>query len=287
MQNLGAPLNTLTAAEEADGWQLLFDGETTNGWRGEKHSPFPEKVWRVEESSLALTHPTGASNIYTERGFQNFDLKFDWKIAPGSNSGVKYEIADGRPNPDWNLIFMQMLRPTAVFGIGALILAILAWRRIAWFAKRGPQLGAIILALALAAPALSGVYGLIKWQSWRTVSLGYEYQIIDDSGNPDALSKGTHVTGSLYDLIAPQNNQLRPVGQFNESRILVQGNHVEHWLNGSKVVEYELGSPQLQQLLLTSKFKVVPDMANKVTGPIMLQDHHSQVWFRNIKIRPL
>ena len=117
-------------------------------------------------------------------------------------------------------------------------------------------------------------------------ALGFEYQLLDDG---DEAYKGklkpSQFTGSLYDLIPSKNVVLKPVGEFNKSRILVDGNHVEHWLNGIKVVEYEFGSEELNNAYKESKFRNISDFHNKRKGHIVLQNHNDESWFRNIKIR--
>lgn len=122
----------------------------------------------------------------------------------------------------------------------------------------------------------------------RNSPIGHEYQIIDDDTNPDAkLADGKRVTGSFYDVLRPSGAKPNPPGQVNSSKIIVKGNHVEHWLNGIKVLEYECSSPELKAAIEKSKFKTTPDFEKKVKGHILLQDHHSEVWFRNIRIRTL
>jgi hypothetical protein len=118
-------------------------------------------------------------------------------------------------------------------------------------------------------------------------AIGHEYQMLDDDLNPDAkLADGKRVTASFYDVLAPQVKPVtKPLGEVNHSRILIKGNHVEHWLNGVKVLEYECGSDALKDAVAKSKFKNVKGFESVTKGHILLQDHHSEVWFRNIKIR--
>ena len=119
--------------------------------------------------------------------------------------------------------------------------------------------------------------------------VGFEYQLLDDERHPDALRNGPiRSTGSLYSLIPPNDSKrLKPTGEFNESRIVVQGKHVEHWLNGAKIVEYDLGSPALIDAIAKSKYKDVPGYGVKTKTRILLQDHGDEVRFRNLKIRAL
>jgi hypothetical protein len=113
----------------------------------------------------------------------------------------------------------------------------------------------------------------------------FEMQLLDDINFNDKAP--IRSAGSLYDLIVPVNKHLKPVGEYNESRLVVNKNHVEHWLNGDKVVEYEIGSPELNKLISASKYKNNPKFAKSTDGLIMLQHHGQKVWLKNIKVRRL
>lgn len=224
-----AGANTLTEQEQAEGWQLLWDGRTSEGWRSATSEEFPSRGWTIADGVLTVGAGQGSSrgggDIITKERFSNFELKVDFKTSSGCNSGIKY---------------------LAVPNTGS-----------------GPRasLGAVI---------------------------GLEYQILDDANHPDAKAgrDGNRTLGSLYDLIpAGATKHPNPIGQWNAARILVKGNHVEHWLNGDKILEYERGSEAFKELVAMSKFKVVPDFAEWPDGHILLQDHNSLVSFRNIKIR--
>jgi hypothetical protein len=112
-----------------------------------------------------------------------------------------------------------------------------------------------------------------------------ELQILDDSAHPTATPQT--LTGSLYDLIAPVDKVVRPVGEWNEARVVVRGNHVEHWLNGKKVLEYEMGSDALKARIAASKFRDMKRFAVEKEGHIGLQHHGEEAWFRNIRVRAL
>jgi hypothetical protein len=118
-------------------------------------------------------------------------------------------------------------------------------------------------------------------------ALGFEYQMLDDSLHEDNKVP-SHRAGALYDLIAPNaNKKLKPVGEWNSSMLIFRGNHGEHWLNGVKVVEFDLGTPLMDSLVAQSKYRDIKDFAQRRAGHIVLQDHVDEVYFRNIKIRVL
>ena len=221
-------LNTLTAAEKAAGWKLLFDGKTTAGWRGAYRQDFPPTGWVIEDGCLKVQPGSGGEggsgggDIITTKQYSNFELQLEWRLSPGGNSGIKYFVLENLPKPSGSAI-------------------------------------------------------------------GLEMQVLDDDRHPDAKAgiNGNRTAGALYDLIAPQKKAARPIGEFNQVRLLVEGNHVEHWLNGVKVVEYELRSPELRALIAKSKYKSIPGVGEAKQGHILLQDHGNEVWFRNIKIREL
>lgn len=123
-----------------------------------------------------------------------------------------------------------------------------------------------------------------------TPAIGCEYQILDDERHPDAKAgqAGNRKLGSLYDLIpAPTEKPLKPMGEWNTARIVVHGRHVEHWLNGVKLLAYERATPAFHELVARSKFKHVPGFGDWPDGHLLLQDHGGVVHYRNLKIRSL
>jgi len=207
--------NDLTTEEKADGWHLLFNGKNLDGWIAIGKTAAPEKGWVVEEGTLKHVDKGGGGDIVTVDSYDDFELTWEWKVAPAANGGLKYNL----PDP-----------------------------------KKG---------------------------------IGCEYQLIDDAGNPDGQRGGRkHQTASLYDVIEPSPAaKTSAVGQWNSSRILVKGNHAEHWLNGVKTVEFEFGSEELKAGVAKSKFKDTPGWGIKTKSPILLQDHGDEISFRSIKIR--
>lgn len=118
-------------------------------------------------------------------------------------------------------------------------------------------------------------------------AIGFEYQMLDDDRHSDGRLP-THRSGALYDLLVPnEQKRLKPVGEWNQSRVVFVGKRGEHWLNGAKVVEYELGSRVFDSAFVASKFRTMPWFAERRAGHIVLQDHGDEVWIRNVKIRAL
>ena len=225
------PLNTLTEAEKAAGWRLLWDGKTTEGWRAVKSETFPTQHWDIADGVFTVhgiegTKSGGRGNIITRERFSSFELYADFKITPGANSGIKYLV---QPNRD----------PQNLTGAG---------------------------------PAV-----------------GPEYQILDDERHPDAKlgRNGNRTISSLYDLIPAAAKKPNGVGEWNTAHILVRGKHVEHWLNGEKVLEYERGSAEFRALVAQSKYKNIQDFGEWPDGHILLQEHGDRVHFRNLKLRVL
>lgn len=219
--------NTLTSAEQKSGWVLLFDGKTTNGWRGAYSTEFPKQGWVVKDGELRGELSNGAESgdagdIVTLKKYRNFELLFDWKLGKGGNSGVKYFIEERQPKPE-----------------------------------KGSQ-------------------------------AGYEYQLIDDA---DYIYNGKPLpqdlkTASIYDVVAAQKPDVQ-LEVWHKSKILVIENHIEHWLDGVKVLDINRGDEDFKKGVEDSKFKDYQGFAAIPEGHILLQDHGHSVAFRNIKIKQL
>jgi hypothetical protein len=207
--------NTLTDAERAEGWRLLFDGKTTAGWRGYGRPTMPDDGWSVVDGALTRTGRGG--DIVTLDTYRDFELALEWKVPPGGNSGIFYRAIE-----DSNAIYMS-------------------------------------------AP---------------------EYQVLDDAAHVDGRNPLTSA-GAAYGLYAPPRGVVRPAGEWNQTRIVVRGSRVEHWLNGQQVVEYELQSADWKAKVAASKFKDWATYGTAAGGYLGLQDHGDRVQFRSIKVRSL
>ena len=216
--------NTLTPKEAAAGWQLLFDGCTTAGWRGYQKTTFPDHGWCIQDGCLKSLGQKGG-DIVTTTSFTNFEFSWEWRIAPQANSGLKYFINENRD------------------------------------AAKGDPTN-------------------------PDPCIAHEYQMIDDDHYPEALSKNQK-TAAWYAVMAPKHAAPNPVGEFNQSRLIVRGRNVEHWLNGQCVLVYQTDSAESVAGVAGSKFKNVPGYADKIPTPILLQDHGGIAWVRNLKIREL
>lgn len=206
------PDNTLTPAEQAQGFKLLFDGKTTAGWKGFKTAA-PDAGWRVQDGALT-PNPKTSKDLVSKGSYENFELDFDWKISPKGNSGLIYHVI---PVGD------------------------------------------------------------------ETYESGPEYQILDNAHGEPPLQRAA----SLFALYAPTTDATKPVGEFNHARLIVDHGKVQHWLNGVKVVEYDLNSAEFKARVAASKFKQWPQFATGKSGAIALQCHDAPVWFKNLKIRVL
>jgi cytochrome c len=226
--------NTLTEAEKAEGWKLLFDGKTTNGWKGYLTDTVGSS-WRIADDALYLHadrqedwawKPDDGGFILTVDEYEDFELRLQWKISDCGNSGIIYHAIEDTAYDE----------------------------------------------------------------PWKT---GLEMQVLDNKCHPDSKIE-KHRAGDLYDLIAADPVTVKPAGEWNDVRIVSDGNTIQHWLNGEKVVEVERFSEAWKKVVGNSKFAnpehtdYAPDYGTAAKGHIALQDHDdSKVWYRNIKIKEL
>ena len=221
--------NNLCSHEKESGWKLLFDGKSSQGWRGAYKDSFPTVEWQVKDGMITVLSSAGkeggtAGDVVTLDEYSAFDLSFYFKFTPGANSGVKYFVTLTENNTG--------------------------------------------------------------------SAIGLEYQVLDDSLHPDAKlgRNGDRTLASLYDMIPAKKEKrfIHQPGEWNWGRIIVYpNNHVEHYLNGIKVLEYERGSKEFEDLVAISKYKIWKDFGEAKKGHILLQDHGNEVSYRSIKIREL
>ncbi len=149
----------------------------------------------------------------------------------------------------------------------------------------------ICLEYKISKGANSGIkYYVTEIENSGGSAIGLEYQILDNENHPDAKlgnHEGSRVNAALYDLIKPLGTRENALGEWNRARIVSRGTHVEHWLNGFKVLEYERGSDEFKKLVSESKYRNWTNFGQASKGHILLQDHGSEVWFRSIKLREL
>lgn len=209
--------NTLSKKEKKEGWILLFDGTTMNGWRSYKNKE--SEGWDVKNGELYCKEEgvKKRADLITNNKYENYELLIDWKIAPKKNSGIIYMVTE---------------------------------------------------------------------ENNASYESGPEYQLIDDLGYPSKLSD-KQLSGANYDMHAPTAKVAKPAGEFNQTKIVINKGHVEHWLNGTKVVDYQLWTPEWEQVKANSKWKDVKAYGMSKSGHIALQDHGGGVAFKNIKLKPL
>ena len=209
-----------TSMTQAEDYLSLFDGKTLDGWVTLDGKPITHG-WEVVDGTIHLKQEKQRGGyIKTTREFENFELEFEWRIAKGGNSGLKYLAKSSDSN-------------------------------------RGRRY------------------------------YGCEYQLLDDKNHGNGRKPITSA-GALYGLYAADAKQkhLRPIDKFNHSKVVVNDGNIEHWLNGKKIVAAKIGDSQWNEKIKNSKFQSVKDFAQG-PGVILLQDHRSEVWFRNIRIKPL
>ncbi|BBE17154.1 secreted glycosyl hydrolase [Aquipluma nitroreducens] len=218
--------NTLSTKEIEEGWTLLWDGKSFNGWRGIYKNDFPVHGWIIENGELIclgneMPDSLKGGDIITDKKYGSFELTCEFKITDKGNSGIKYFVNESL--------------------------------------KSSPGHG-----------------------------LGLEFAILDNENWPYDKPDYNRTCGSLYDLIrAPKNVKVQSKGEWNVALIIVDGNHIEHWLNGTKTVEIEKGNEKYNQLLAKSKYANIKGWGDFHDGHILLQDEGPRSSFRNIKIREI
>ncbi len=203
-------------AAEPGEWKSLFAGGGLEEWTTASGAPVQAGGWVMEEGGVL--HRVGkGEQLYSREEFENFELEFEWRVAKGANSGVKYRVAQ--------------------------------------YGEKGKLLGA-------------------------------EYQILDDDAHPNGKKAKTSAA-SLYDVAAPgAEKKLKPVGEWNSTRIVADGSRLRHYLNGVKVLEVDTASREWKAMIAESKFRGIADFATK-KGRILIQDHGDEVWFRGMRVRKL
>lgn len=213
-----------TDADNGKDWVVLFDGTSTEAFRGYGIDDFPKGVWYVEKGVLTTNPYVANRDIITKERYKDFELEYEWAVDTAANSGVFFHIQEN-----------------------------------------------------LAMESNNG-----NSPNWLD---NFELQILDDKNFNDTAA--IRSAGALYDLMKPKNKRLNPIGAFNQAKLLHKDGHVEHWLNGIKVIDFEIDSPEMKALLTKSKFKDNPNFHSEREGHIMFQHHGQKVYFRNIRVRVL
>jgi hypothetical protein len=244
--------NQLTAAEKAEGWRLLFDGNSYTNWIDPSKKSPPGDSFAIEDGCLrAVAHPKITEDLFTQDTFGDFELVFDWKIAPAGNSGIKYRIQDH--------LYVKEQRG----------------------AKFEDTLNASFN------PRLERT---AKGQDY-VVGFEYQL-VDNEKNPDATRGGALHQAGALYDVQSPSRDATKPVGEFNHSRLVVRGDQGEHWMNGEKVVDTSLKSPAVAAAMAkrwgaaSPVYDLLVNQPRK-RCPISLQNHGDDAWFKNIKIREL
>jgi len=250
--------NTLTRRQISDGWRLLFDGKTMRGWQDPAKKTVPGSAWAVEDGALTtVLKPRIEEDLISAGSFSDFELEFDWRVAERGNTGLKYRLQ--------REIFVDNSTvkpgPSGFEGI--------LGREIATKASDRTKLAA-------------GAKGFVY-------TVAFEFQLIDDQRHPDALRGPDRQTGALYSMIPAASKPAKAAGEWNHGRLVVKGKHVEHWVNGEKVLDALLDDPRVIAGV-EKRWKPAPEILNDLknprpSGPIALQHHGDRVWFKNLRIR--
>jgi hypothetical protein len=203
-------------------WYSIFDGKSLKGWHLFNNTG-EIKTWKIEDGSLVCLGgkgPSGSGDIFTDQSFADFELRWEWKVNKGSNSGIFYQVIE---DPKYK----------------------------------------------------------------RAIETAPEYQIIDDINYPAKL-EDSQKTGANYGMYSPaQSKQLKPIGEWNTSRIVFKKGKVEHWLNEIRIVNFKAWNKDWTKRKTEGKWKDYPDYGMSKVGRIGLQDHGNKAYFKNIEIREL
>jgi hypothetical protein len=249
---LSAQENQLTPAEKSAGWKLLFNGKDMTGWDDPRQKTPPGDAWTLEDGCLKAR----AKARITEDLFTQ------------ENFGDFELVFDWRISPGGNSGVKYRIQDHVFLHDG-------------WKGRFENLVNLSLQDRRADRPA--------KGQDYV---IGFEYQILDNARNSDARAGLSHTAGALYDMVPPERDATRPVGEFNHSRIVLSGTHVEQWLNDVKVVDADLGAQEVKDHVAkrwTANSAVYNLLAGqpKHSCPISLQNHGDEVWFRNIKIRAI
>ena len=203
-------------------WYSLFDGKSLKGWHL-FNTTSEIKTWKIEEGSLVCLGgkgPSGSGDIFTDQTYADFELRWEWKVNKGSNSGIFYHVIE---DPKYK----------------------------------------------------------------RAIETAPEYQIIDDINYPAKL-EDSQKSGANYGMHTPaQSKQLKPIGEWNTSRLIFKKGRVEHWLNDIRIVTFRSWNKDWTKRKTEGKWKDYPDYGLSKVGRIGLQDHGNKAYFKNIEIREL
>jgi hypothetical protein len=248
--------NTLTPGEKKAGWELLFDGSSFDHWRDPSKETPPGDSWAIEDGCLTtLPKPHIGEDLISAKSYGDFELRFDWRVSEGANTGLKYRLQrtvfldPSVKRPFESIVEEQIRHPSVVRS------------QLAPDARR------------------------------QEYTVAFEMQLIDDLRHPDAKKDENHVTGALYSMLAPVKHPANPAGEWNTSRLVLKGNHFEHWINGEKVLSGSLddaaGLENLRRRWVNgpSVYEILAHA--KRSGQLSLQHHGDKVWFRNIRIREM
>jgi hypothetical protein len=250
----------LAAPPAGSGWTVLFDGKSLAGWDDPSRRNPAGSSWKVEDGWIvAQAKPRIREDLVTLRDFADFELEFEWRVAAGSNSGLKYRVQ--------RTVFLDL-------------------------SKMPPGTESIQDQLAFEiSRRVSDRSRILPEAKGKDYSIGFEFQLIDDAAHPDSRAgAGKHATGALYDMVAPSSAPARPAGQVNRSRLVVRGEAVEHWINGVKVVDASLGSAAVREGL-AARWGAAHPVYQLLTGPartrgrLALTHHGDPASFRNLRIR--